>query len=339
MKNILRADGATLQERWLSLLLIFALLLVLPGLVACSPAGEQTTNTTPASQQEASSDKLQVVTTIFPSYDFIRAIAGDKVELKLLLPPGAESHSFEPSPQDLIQAENSDLFIYVGGHSDHWAQKIVENRGSDKASLALLDLVPTLNEEIVEGMEEEEEEESEEDFEVDEHVWTNPQNAIKLVEAFNQTLAELDPANKDYYQERTKDYVAELKKLDQDFEDLFSKAEHKVIIVGDRFPLRYFTERYGLEYYAAFPGCSTEGDASPQTVAFLIDKVKAEQIPVVFHIELSSAKLAETIAQESGAKVALFHSCHNLSPEDFQAGLGYLDLMRQNLDTLKDSIH
>lgn len=338
MQNFMRADGAKLQGRWLSLLLIFSILLPLSGLVACAPAGEQTTTSLSASQQEAKADKLLVVTTIFPSYDFVRAIAGDKVELKLLLPPGAESHSFEPSPQDLIQAENSDLFIYVGGHSDHWAQKIVENRGTDKASLALLDLVPTLNEEIVEGMEEEEEEESEEDFEVDEHVWTNPQNAIKLVQAFCETLIELDPAHKDYYRERTQAYLAELEKLDQDFEDLFSKAGHTVIVVGDRFPLRYFTECYGLEYYAAFPGCSAEGDASPQTVAFLIDKVREEQVPVVFHIESSSARLAETIAQESGAQVALFHSCHNLSAEDFQAGLGYLDLMRQNLNTLAEYI-
>ena len=181
--------------------------------------------------------------------------------------------------------------------------------------------------------------EHEHSHELDEHVWTDPENAIKIVKRLTQALVELDPANAEFYQANADKYVSELEKLDQDFEEMVESAKRKTIVVGDRFPFRYLVEAYDLDYYAAFPGCSTEGDASPQTLVFLIDKVKSEQIPVVFHIELSNMKMAESIADATGAEVMLLHGAHNISKEDFEQGLTYLEIMRQNLENLRHALN
>lgn len=159
------------------------------------------------------------------------------------------------------------------------------------------------------------------------------------MQALCDSLVDLDPDHADYYQDRTAKYLTQIKDLDKAFADLIKHAHRHTIVVGDRFPLRYFVEAYQLDYYAAFPGCSTQGDASPQTLAFLIDKVRDESLPVVFHIELSNQKLAETIAEDTGAEVLLFHSCHNVSKEDFKAGITYLDLMQNNLKALDKALN
>jgi zinc transport system substrate-binding protein len=282
--------------------------------------------------------KLIVTATNFPPFDFVRQIAKDKVNLNLLLPPGAESHSFEPSPRDIITVQNSRLFIYVGGESDTWVDRILETMDTSKMIIVkMLDTVDAVEEEIVEGMEAEAEEEGEE-IVYDEHVWTSPQNAILIVKAINAALCEADPANADFYRKNTAAYIEDLAQLDTAFKGVTAGAKRKTIIFADRFPFRYFADAYGLKYFAAFPGCSTETEPSVATVAFLIDKVKAEKIPVVFHIELSNERMANTICAETGAKKLLFHACHNISKKDFDAGLGYLDLMRVNVENLKEAL-
>ncbi|MDO5738440.1 MAG: metal ABC transporter substrate-binding protein, partial [Eubacteriales bacterium] len=175
--------------------------------------------------------------------------------------------------------------------------------------------------------------------ELDEHVWTDPANAIKIVKKLTKVLSELDPANADFYQENSEKYTAKLAKLDQDYKEMVANAKRDTIIVGDRFPFRYLVEAYGLKYFAAFPGCSTEGDASPQTLVFLIDKVKEEQIPVVFHIEMSNMKMAESIADATGAEIMLLHGAHNISKEDFENGLSYLAIMSNNLENLRHALN
>jgi zinc transport system substrate-binding protein len=461
-----------------------------------------------------------VVTTIFPPYDLVREIAGDKVSLTMLLPPGAESHSFEPTPRDIITVQNCDVFIYVGGESDAWVETILESMDTSRMEIiTLMDCVEVVEEVIVEGMQDEEEHghahgdeaftladvkdraltdwagdwqsvyphlldgtldpvmehkaesgektareyydqyktaymtdvdrvvitkdsmtfyrngvpvkanyvykgtgiiddgslwvryqfeaagtppkgapkyvmfsdhligpakaehfhlyasdesfdalmedtnpvnyptyypasltrgeivaemighDHEEEAEYDEHVWTSPRNAKLIVQKIAGTLIQRDPANGAEYEKNTAAYLAKLTELDASFQTMIDGAKRKTLIFGDRFPFRYFADAYGLSYFAAFPGCSTETEASAATVAFLINKARTEKIPVVFHIELSNEKIADTICEETGAKKLLLHAVHNVSKRDFERGAGYYSLMSQNLRNLREALY
>lgn len=292
-------------------------------------------------------NKLTIVTTNFPSYDFARAVIKDNkdVELKMLLKPGAESHDFEPTPQDIIDIKNSDLFIYTGGESDEWISDILDDIDTDKTKvIKMMDLVDVKEEEIVEGMEDEEHEEEEEhhdeeEVEYDEHVWTSPVNAIKIVNALRDEVVSIDNDNKKVYEDSAKEYTDKLEKIDNEFKDIVKNAKRKEIIFGDRFPLRYFVDEYNLKYYAAFPGCSAQTEASAKTISYLVDKVKENKIPVVFHIELSNGKIAEAISKETGAKVLEFNTAHNISQKDFDAGVTYVDIMEENTKVLKEALN
>ncbi|MDR0759057.1 MAG: metal ABC transporter substrate-binding protein [Treponema sp.] len=284
--------------------------------------------------------KINVVATIFPPYDFVREIAGDRVNLTMLLSPGAESHSYEPSPQDIINVQNSDIFIYVGGESDAWVEQILESMDTSRmAIITLMDCVEVVEEVVVEGMQEEEEEEEAEGPEYDEHVWTAPNNAKLIVQKIAEVLKQRDAPNAAAYEENTRSYLAKLTDLDASFRNVMGGAQRKTLVFGDRFPFRYFADSYGLDYFAAFPGCSTETECSAATVAFLIDKVKTEKIPVVFHIELSNEKIADTICEETGAKKLLLHAVHNISKRDFDRGANYYDLMSQNVQNLREALY
>ncbi|MDR2655579.1 MAG: metal ABC transporter substrate-binding protein [Oscillospiraceae bacterium] len=284
------------------------------------------------------SGKVSVVATTFAPYDFTRAIAGDKAEITMLLPPGAESHSFEPTPNDITKIQNCDVFIYVGGESDAWVDRILGSMDTSKIKIiTLMDCVDKVEEEVVEGMQEEEEEE--EGVAYDEHVWTSPKNAKLIAQKISGELCETDSANAEVYTQNTDSFVSKLDELDGKFQAVVDSASRRTVVFGDRFPFRYFAEAYGLEYFAAFPGCSTETEASAATVKFLIDKINAEEIPVVFHIELSNAKIAETISEATGAKVLLLHACHNITKDDFEAGKTYLDLMTDNVEPLREALN
>jgi zinc transport system substrate-binding protein len=304
-------------------------LAVLFGIIACKPKSAVTRNV---------GGRIDVTVTNFPPYDFVRQIAGTRVNLTMLLPPGSESHSFEPSPRDIITIQNSDIFIYTGGESDDWIDRILDSMNTDKMKiLAMMDVVDVVEEEIVEGMEEEDAESAGADY--DEHVWTSPQNVIVIVLAITDLLCEADPANADFYQRNAVAYAEELESLDAAFAELVSGAKRNTLVFADRFPFRYFADAYGLTYFAAFPGCSTETEPSAATVAFLIDKIRAEQIPVVFHIELSNERMANTIGGETGAKKLLLHSCHNITKRDFDSGLGYLEIMKSNIKNLREALY
>jgi zinc transport system substrate-binding protein len=314
------------------IILLLIALVTLCGIIAC----KQNKNTVIRNID----GKINVTTTNFPPYDFVRQIAGERVNLAMLLPPGSESHSFEPSPRDIITVQNSDIFIYTGGESDAWIDRILESMDTDNMKiLAMIDTVEAVEEEIVEGMEEEEGEGEEEEIAYDEHVWTSPQNVILIVRAISALLCEADAANAGFYQQNATAYVAELELLDAAFAGLVSGAKRNTVVFADRFPFRYFADAYDLDYFAAFPGCSTETEPSAATVAFLIDKIRAENIPVVFHIELSNERMANTISGETGAKKLLLHSCHNISKRDFDSGLGYLDVMKGNIPNLREALY
>lgn len=336
--------GKILVEKIICLAL--ALGLILGMCAGCSGAADL----------ENDDGRISIVATAFPQYDFARQIAGDRANITLLLKPGMEAHSYEPSPKDIIRISKCDLFLNVGGESESWLDSVLESAENSKMKIvSAMDCVEVLEEETVEGMqsrehdhdhEENEEQESDSDHhhedeeeEYDEHVWTSPMNAIKIVNAINAALCEIDPDNAAYYCANTDAYAAELLDLDNAFREVVTGADRNVIIFGDRFPLLYFVREYGLDYYAAFPGCASETEPSAATVAFLIDTVKREKVPVIFYIELSNHKVADAIAECTDTKTAQFNTCHNISYDDFKAGESYLSLMTANVAILREALH
>lgn len=299
------------------------------------------------------SEEVLIVATNFPAYDFARAVAGDKADIKMLIKPGVELHDFEPTPSDIIDIKNSELFIYTGGESDGWIENILGDIDTDKTKIfKMMDVVNVVEEEIVDGMEEEYRYEygydnggdkyqyyhDEEEIEYDEHVWTSVKNAVKIINSIRDELTEISPENKQVFEENAKKYTNQLADLDLEFQNIVSNGNRKTIIFGDRFPLRYFVDDYGLNYYAAFPGCSEQTEANSRTIAFLVEKIKSENIPVVLKIEMSSGNVAKTIADETGAKVLTFNAAHNISADDFKNGRTYAEIMKENLMVLEEAL-
>lgn len=315
-------------------------------MLACMLAG--CNDTTPEVESEVEEDsKVSVVATIFPQYDFSRQIAGDCADITMLLGPGEESHTYEPTPQDIIKIQNADVFIYVGGESDAWVEDILDSVDTSSMEIiSLMDVVEPVEAEIVEGMEEDEEHhhdhesgDSAHETEYDEHVWTSVDNAQIISQTIADALCEVDEANALTYRSNCEKYLSDLSTLKKKFISIVNEGERDTIIFGDRFPIRYFADEFGLEYYAAFSGCAEQSEPSAGTVAFLIEKVNAEQIPVVFYLELSNGKVAQTIAESTGAETLCFNSCHNLTMEDFLDGVTYIDLMERNVEVLEKALN
>lgn len=286
-------------------------------------------------------DKPVIVATAFAEYDFARQIAGDKAEAIMLLSPGEESHTYEPTPGDIMKIKECDIFIYGGGESDKWAESILSSVDSDMHIIKMMDTVELYEESTVDGMEADHEHHDHAHVhseEYDEHVWTSPLNAITICEAVCEALCEADGSNAEYYKDNLKKYTDEIKRLDSEISLFTENAQNNCIVIGDRFPLRYFTERYSLTYFAAFPGCSAQVEANPVTVSFLSDKVKNEEIPVVFKVDLSKGEIAEAISDMTGARVETLYSCHVISADDFENGETYVSLMRRNFEALKKAL-
>ena len=320
---------------------LFALLLALTlavSLVGCGP------------RQRAEDGKLQVVCTVFPYYDFARQIGGDDVDVTLLVAAGKETHSFEPTPLDVITLSESDVFLYNGGESEAWVEDILSAAGENIAvTLPLMPQVSALAEEWAEGMEgghddhghdhdSEDHSHDSDDIEYDEHVWTSPVLAKTLCQAICDALCQADPAHQEGYQSRLTDYLAQLDQLDEAFRDTVAAGQRRLLVFGDRFPLLYFCKEYGLAYRAAFHGCASDTEPSLATLKYLIDKVEEAHIPVVYTIELSSRKVAQAIAETTGAKVLTFQSCQTVSRQDMEAGATYLSLMWENVEALKEGL-
>lgn len=301
--------------------------------------------------------KYSVVSTSFPGYDFARAVTKNtNISTKMLVKPGAETHTYEPTPQDIIDIKNADMFIYVGGDSDTWVKKILKDVDTKKTHVVkLVDLVSTVEEEIVEGMEDEDEhdhehdhdhshshehdhdhdhkhdyDEEEEGPEIDEHVWTSPKKAMEIVKKIAKVASEIDAAEETKINDNAEKYVAEIAQVDK---DLHQAIDGKIseIVVADRFPFRYFADEFGLKYAAAFSGCSEQTEASAKTISFLINKVKQDKVKKIYKIELSNGKIAETVSKDTGAEVLELHSAHNVTADDFSKGVTYVDLMKRNL--------
>lgn len=309
--------------------LVSALLALVLSLCACS-----------VSEHKPEDDgKLKVMTTIFPQYDFVREIGGDKVSVEMLLSPGAESHSFEPTAQDIIRISECDLFICVGGESESWISGIIDSLGeAAPETLTIISCINLETEEIKEGMQSREEAD-EDEVEYDEHVWASPKNAMDICSCIAGKLSELDPANAASYQEANDHYLERLSALDELFSGIVETAAKKTIVVGDRFPFRYFTECYDLDYFAAFPGCSSESEPSAATVTFLVEKVKSDALPIVFYTESSNHLVADAIAEAAGCETLLLHSCHTVTKQQLREGVSYISLMEQNAENLSIALN
>lgn len=280
--------------------------------------------------------------TVFPAYDFARQIAGDDGNVTLLIPPGSEAHSYEPTPQDIIRIQNCDLLVCNGGESEAWLDEILGGMGNEIPTVVMLDCVDALTEEDKDGMQVHEhhdhDHDEHEDEEYDEHVWTSPVNAQLICRAISAALCQADPAHASDYTARCVDYCAELQELDADFRGVIANAKRHTLIFADRFPVRYFVEEYGLDYFAAFPGCADDAEPSARTVAFLIDRVREEQAPAVLYIEFSNQKMADIVCEDTGCEKLLFNSCHNVTADQLRGGVTYLELMRGNLETVKEAL-
>lgn len=283
--------------------------------------------------QNADNGKLKIITTIFPQYDFARNIGGEAVEVKMLLPFGSESHDYEPSLSDIAAIEACDLFIYVGGETDKWAENILE--GIDVNKIALIDTVQTLE---IEEHDESENEHNHKNCEIDEHVWTSPKNAIVISQAISDKLCQIDSNNAELYKNNLSAYLQRLKALDESLTETVKNADNKTLIFSERFPFRYLTNDYGLSYYSAFNGCSSDTEPTLLTVSSLINKINELNCPIIFFTEFSKETVADTICDATGAEKLLLHSCHNVSLSDFENGQDYISLMEQNIKNIGRAI-
>ncbi len=277
--------------------------------------------------KKQNSDKIQIVTTVFPFYDFAKNVAGDRAEVTLLLPTGAEAHSYEPTAQDIVKIRECDLFVISGMGADPWTDNIINDKGFDKEKvICAMEYSQLISDEHTHS----------ENFHYgyDQHVWTSLRNAQKITNEIAKKLSVIDPDNADYYKKNASEYSIKLSELDKKFVEL-TKNKDVTIVLADRFPFKYFTEDYGIKYMAAYPGCSSESEPSAATVAKLIDKIKKEKISKVYYTETSNGKLPDMICKETGVEKELLHSCHTVSKKQFNNGISYLELMEQNYNTLK----
>ena len=300
---------------------------------------------------------LSIVATIFPGYDWVREIMGDEAEnadITMLMDNGTDLHSYQPTADDISKISKCDLFIYSGGESDEWvkdALKQAENKDMKVINMMemLGDSVKT--EEVVEGMESEhghdhdedgDHHDSDQEVEYDEHTWLSLKNAELICEAIENDLSSLDPENKDIYKKNSEEYISKLSELDSKYRETVDDAARKTVLFGDRFPFRYLTDDYGLDYYAAFVGCSAETEASFKTVKFLAEKVDELDLPCVMTIEGSDHKIAETIIRNTAdkdQKVLTMDSMQAVTASDLKDGKTYLSVMEKNLEALKEALN
>lgn len=298
---------------------VFIIAAAIVLLAACSPHTETGVD-----------DGIKIISTIYPMYDFATQVTGGIADVEILIPHGVDSHSYEPSPKDIISIQKCDVFLYMGGESEAWVEGILADMDSEVRAVRMMDIVELYREEEHEGHDHGHGQE----FEYDEHIWTSPKNAMLIVDRICDEICAEDAENSEIYQDNTKAYKEALSELDRQLSDISATASCKTLVFADRFPFRYLVEDYGFSYVAAFPGCSSETEASSATVALLIDKVSEENIPVVFYTENSNQQLADTICSETGAEKAQLHSCHNLTTDELAMGKNYVTVMSENIAAL-----
>lgn len=304
-----------------------------------------------AASKTGSNNKIQIVTTIFPEYDWVMNVLGSNpgnAEVTMLLDNGTDLHSFQPTANDILKISNCDLFIYVGGESDEWVEDVLKEAvNKDMVSINLLDQLGDFvkEEEIVEGMQAEDEceedEEGEEEIEYDEHVWLSLKNAAFFAERISDAISRIDPANAETYKNNTASYKETLNALDLNYQAVVDNASFKTVLFGDRFPFRYLVDDYGLDYYAAFVGCSAESEASFETITFLSGKVDELSLPAVLTIEGQDKRIAETIVDNTSTKdqqILTIDSMQSVTAQNVKDGATYVSIMGANLEVLKKAL-
>lgn len=305
------------MKRILSAILVFSLMF----LVGCSSKEDKV--------ETPKKDKLSIVCTVFPSYDFARQIIGELGEVELLLPASAESHSFNPTLSDIALVEGCDVFIYVGGEIDPWASEIVENSSNkERINLSLLEALEI----------EKKHNHDEHEDEVDEHVWTSISNSITICKKISEALCKKDKENEAKISLTTSEYIEKLKELKSSFETVVKNASNDTLIFADRFPFYWFTKEFSLNYVAALSGCSSDTEPTLTALKNVIDAVKNSGTNTVLYIEGSSGSIADKVVDETGAKKRVFHSCHNVSIDEKENGETYISLMQKNLEVLKEAL-
>lgn len=309
-----------------------------------------------AKTTEETDRKLNIVTTIFPEYDWTRNILGNReadVNLTMLLDNGTDLHSFQPAVKDIMKVSSCDLLIYVGGESDQWIEDALESaQNKDMKTINLMEVLGDTikEEETVEGMQDSEHEhghedehahEGEDEKEYDEHVWTSMRNASVICDAIAETLEEMDPENKEIYQTNAENYKAKLSTLDQKYQETVDTDRQNTLIFADRFAFRYLVDDYGLNYYAAFSGCSAESEASFKTVTFLAGKLDELGIKTVLTIEKSDDRIAQTVIENTkkkDQKILELNSMQSITSDEIKNGVTYLSVMEGNLKVLKEAL-
>lgn len=294
-------------------------------------------------KQSQNEEKIKVIATLFPQYDFAKQIGGDKVDVSLLLTPGTETHTYEPTPQDIINVNRADLYIYTGKYMEPWSDKIANSITSNTQVLDASKNINLINEEQFEKEHDivdnnEEESDNNHHHEYDPHIWLNPQNAIGMVKNIEEELCNIDPQNKEYYQKNAENYINQLKSLDTEIETTIKESPKNKIAFGGTFAYAYFIQRYNLQYVSAYDSCGENSEPSVTKVKEVIDYMKENNINVIFYQELSAGKIADTISKETGATKLVFHTIHNASQEEINNGETYISLMKKNLQNLKQAL-
>lgn len=314
--------------------------------------------------QKKNDGKIEIIATLFPQYDFAKQIGGDKVNVTLLLPPGSESHTYEPTPQDMVKINDSELFIFTGSEMEPWAENLISGMKNDINVLDLSKTVDLINSEEFEEKHEGEHEHHHEDKDgedhddkdeahdhshhehsgeghhhtYDPHIWLNPEYAIKMAKSIEEELCKIDPQNADYYRNNAQKYIKEISDLDADFEEVVKNSSNKKIAFGGAFAYAYFVERYNLDFISAYETCGESAEPSTSKIKEVIDYIKANKIPVIFYKEYSTGNIAKTISEATGAKMLVFNTVHNVSKQELENGASYVSIMKQNLENLKQAL-
>lgn len=313
---------------------ILSLILLIVSLTAC---GTNTAKNEQSSEKVNSTASLSIVTTIFPIYDWVKNITGSDSNLIYLDESGIDLHSFEPTANDIITLSKADVFVCIGGSSDEWVDAAVKSSGNENLTvIKLIEITGGLVEKTVEGMQKEDAEHDTSEY--DEHIWLSLKNAQTAVKAIAETLGELDGTNKAQYLTNADSYNSKLLSLDEKYSRTVEASEKNTLLFADRFPFRYLTEDYGIEYYAAFPGCSAESEASFETITFLIEKTQELELDYIIILESSDGKLAQTISSETGAEILTLNSCQSVTNTNIENGSSYISVMEENLAILTEAL-
>lgn len=272
-----------------------------------------------------------IVVTSFPCYDFMRAVIGDDANIRMLIRPGTEVHSYEPTPKDILEIADADLFVYIGGESDVWVDNLMKTFDENgPKTLKLMDSVSLLEEEDDHGHDE---------LEYDEHIWTSPKNALKMLDAALNAVCAIDPARAEAYRGNAAQYGSEIEDIDAQLTEIVNNGARNELIFADRFPFLYLAHDYGISYKAAFNSCTAESEPSAQKMVELIQAIEKDHIPAVYTIEMSNGAIARTLADETGVEILNMHSMQTVTQQEFDAGETYLTLMRKNLDAIERGLN